>query len=443
MKLCLSSYLRLFANSEVTRHLTVLSIGSIVSQMIPILMSVVLSRIYTPGNYGDFSVFISTATILSVLVSARYEYAIVRAKHDDEAAAIVKLSGLIALLITLSLLIVVIVIYFKGTRIQFSGILWLPIYTAGIAMFQILSNYANYAEHYKLITIGLISRSVTQAVSRLILGLLKYEIGLIVGCVIGLFFACAVYIRGCKDRFRYWVRVPFQQVKKAGKAYINFPKYFLPSGLLNTCSTNIPILLLSYFYSMEDVGVFSMSISILYLPITMIGNALGQIFYKKASVWNNEQVNMLALRFVLLSAVIGFTVFVVIWFGGESLFALLLGNRWGRCGSYSLFLSPWLLAVLCISPLSWIFDVLDRQKTELLINIAMCISRVLVIVVSGFAGLSFGTTVLLYSAFGLILWLLEGKIICNLLRLNLRFKQKSFIMLYVVVVISGVICRLI
>ena len=133
---------------------------------------------------------------------------------------------------------------------------------------------------------------------------------------------------------------------------------------------------------------------------------------------------------------------MVLWVGKDGLFALVLGEPWRTCGSYSLILSPWLLSVLCISPLSWIFDVLDKQKTEMYLNIAMFLSRAVVILGSGFFDFAFETSLFFYSIVGLLLWIIEGKVIFGLLDMRLSLRQQLALGLCVVVVIVGVVCRL-
>ena len=42
--------------SNITRHVVTLGLGSFVSQLIPIAASLILSRIYSPKAYGDWGI---------------------------------------------------------------------------------------------------------------------------------------------------------------------------------------------------------------------------------------------------------------------------------------------------------------------------------------------------------------------------------------------------
>lgn len=433
MNTSITAGIKKLRGSEVTRNIAILSVGSVISQIIPVVMSFILSRLYTPENYGDFSIFINCAGIIAVFVSARYEYAIVRPKRNVDALNLIALSGIIAfsICLLLTLLFIASSLLEIETVNRLPGKYWLPVYTVCIAVLQILSNYANRIENYKALTISTISRSVTQAVSRITFGMLQYGPGLITGSILGLIGGCLAYIQRIHILRPLRRCFSWKRMKELGILYINFPKYLLLSGLLNTLSTNLPIILLANFYAKDSIGYFSMAISVLYLPISLIGNALGQIFYKKASSWQPQQVNQLAIRFLTFNAVIGLFAFGILLLGGERLFSFLLGERWSVVGLYSIYLCPWLISVLCISPLSWIFDAKDKQKTEMYLNIGMFISRVFVILFAGYYQFHFDTTLLLYSITGLLLWLIEGAFIYHVLAIKISIIQKVLIFTYI------------
>ena len=430
--------------SEITQNIATLSIGSVISQFIPIVMSFVLSRLYSVENYGDFSIFINYAGIIAVFSSFRYEYAIVRPRKEVDALNLFALSGIIALATSFLLWMVLLL----SDLFQIAAInsiplkYWLPIYTISIALVQIFNNYANRIERYRTITFSAITKSVSQAITRICFGFFHYGPGLIIGSTFGLISSCSIFFRKIPVWHSLMRSFSWKRMCSLAKTYTNFPKYVLPSGLLNTMSTNLPVILLAYFYTKDNIGHFSMAISILYLPITVIGNALGQIFYKKASSWEKDETNTLAKQFLTLSAIIGLFIFVVLFLGGEQLFSFLLGENWALVGRYATFLSPWLISVLCLSPLGWIFDARDKQKTEMYINVFMFCSRIFIILLGGFLHLEFGTTLILYSLISLILWLIEGSFIYKILEIQFSRSQKIIISSYICLILLGWIVRI-
>ena len=64
--------------NEFIRNLVTLSSGTLIAQAIPMLATLVLSRLYSPPEMGEWGVFSSYASILAVIACLRYENAIVK-----------------------------------------------------------------------------------------------------------------------------------------------------------------------------------------------------------------------------------------------------------------------------------------------------------------------------------------------------------------------------
>ena len=94
--------------SEFSQNVLTLMTGSILSQAIPIAITPILTRIYTPEDFGLYAVYIAIITILGTMVSGRYELAIMLPKKDEDAINIFALGILITLLMTVFTTILVI-----------------------------------------------------------------------------------------------------------------------------------------------------------------------------------------------------------------------------------------------------------------------------------------------------------------------------------------------
>lgn len=430
--------LKELGKSEIVRSVATLSVGSVVSQLIPVLMSLVLARIYTPQNYGDFGVFINCVGILAVFVCGRYDYAIVRPKREVDALNLMALAAFIAVGVSLLTLAV----FTVGTELKIASLAdfpckyALPLMLLFMAAFQILSNYALRHEKYKTITVSNISKSIVQALVRTGLGLMHRGTGLITGAVAGWAGGCMAYaseIRnvGTLKRCFSWKRIGQLAVR-----YKDFPRYLMAGNLLSALANNLPVLILAAFYAKETIGYFSMALALLYLPVSYIGVSIGQVFYKKASVWQTEATNRLARQFFLFSAVLAILMFVVLLTGGQALFRFLLGEQWGTVGLYSIYLSPWLMLVFCILPLGWIFDARDKQKTEMLIKLLSFFVRITVVFCGGYLGFPFTKILLFYSISGILLCLLEGYFIYKTLQMKTSMWTKTVFFAVLALVLS-------
>ena len=86
--------------SESTKNILTLMSGTVLAQAIPIAITPILSRIYTEEDFGILAIYVSIATIVSVIATGRYEMAILLPREDEDAINIAALSMLIVSLFT-------------------------------------------------------------------------------------------------------------------------------------------------------------------------------------------------------------------------------------------------------------------------------------------------------------------------------------------------------
>ena len=106
---------RLKPKSEFSRNVLILMTGTTIAQAIPIAISPILARIYTPEDFGVFALFIAIISILGIIISARYDFAIILPKKDKDALHLLILSVLINFVLCLIFLIIVIIFNEKIT----------------------------------------------------------------------------------------------------------------------------------------------------------------------------------------------------------------------------------------------------------------------------------------------------------------------------------------
>ena len=90
-----------FTSGSFARNVLTLMTGTTIAQAIPIAISPILTRIYTPEDFGVFALYMSIASIIAVLATGRYELAIMLPKKDEDAVNIVALSIIIAFFVSL------------------------------------------------------------------------------------------------------------------------------------------------------------------------------------------------------------------------------------------------------------------------------------------------------------------------------------------------------
>ena len=361
--------------------------GTTIAQAIPIAISPILTRIYTPEDFGIFALYIGIVSFIAIVATARYEMAIVLPKSEKEAMNILALS----ILITLSIVFVItfIILFFKETILNtlnadsLGNILYLvplSILLAGLA--QSFNYWSNRKEYFKNMSNAQISQSISIGVFQPLLKYIGINSGLILGNIVGrivsVFVLIHKFIKNDRTSLQYVKKeVIIEQMIK----YKDFPLVNSLHAFSDIARNSGSVMFISSFFGTTVLGFYSLSLRVLQVPIGIIGSALGQVLYKKFSSLHNDNqplypyVKSIMIKLVLIAL----PIFGILFFIAPDLFAFVFGEKWRVAGEYSRILIPYLFMNFLISPISNIVIVLEKQKEMFLNSLFANIVYILII----------------------------------------------------------------
>ena len=97
--------------TEFAKNILSLSSFSIIAQVINFFLTMVLTRIYIPSDFGLLTIFISYTSFIGVFSTCKYDVALVVAKTREQAISLLRLSFFTTLLF--SILIFIVLVLFK------------------------------------------------------------------------------------------------------------------------------------------------------------------------------------------------------------------------------------------------------------------------------------------------------------------------------------------
>ena len=179
------------------------------------------------------------------------------------------------------------------------------------------------------------------------------------------------------------------------------------------------------------------------LPVALIGNSIGQVFFQKAVEQKNQPESLAAttlslFRFLFRIGVIPFSVMLVF---GDTIFAWLFGVQWLQSGLFAQMLSPWLLFVLAGSPISKLFTVLDRQNQSLWFNLVLLALRVAGLVAGALFFSSQVAAVFLFSLLSFLYWVFLTFYILRLARVRVFPIIVETFVTWIIVILPMIIVR--
>ena len=373
-------FIKKHLKSEFLRNVLTLFSGASVAQFIPILISPILSRMYSPVQFGELGVIMSVVGIFSILATFQYASAIMLPKKDEDAFNILTLAVVITAIISLLSYVVTSVFSVQISNIlkasSFSNwVFIIPFLVLLTGLFNSLNMWASRKKQYKRLAFRQIAQTTVGAGTKLTFGWLKYtNIGLIWGTFAGqLTSTGALAIMTLRDSKYLIPSISIERIKKNAIEYQDFPKYTMWQGFFDLVNASGVIFILSSFYGAAVVGLYTFTLGLLMKPTRMIGQAVSQVFYQNTSrkVANGEPIYNDTIRLVKNLALIGVIIFLPILITGPYLFSFVFGEKWWDAGVIAQIISFWLFFRFVASSISNIPINYNKQKEFMFVGIGM------------------------------------------------------------------------
>lgn len=392
------------SRSEFSRNVLTLMTGSAVAQAIPIAISPILTRLYTPEDFGLLALFISLTAILSSIATGRYELAIMLPSDDEDAINIAALGVLIAT--SISSVLFLIVYIFNDSIVSLLGnehisfwLYFVPCTVFFIGLYNVL-NYLNTRKKlYRDIAKANVLKSVGLAAVQLLVGTVKAgALGLISGQIIShviVSLKLSVKILSVYDVGK----VKFLEMERLARRYCDFPKYSMWAILANTLAYNVTNILISLYYSVATLGFYSLSQRLLSMPTALIGKSIGQVYFQQA-VAEKKETGRAIKTFKSTSkklAVMSLLVFTPMFFVLPFVFEIVFGEEWRIAGVYAQLILPFVAMQFIASALSCTNSVFERQKISLIWQIGLTILSIGSLMVCYHLGIEFTDFLMIFS----------------------------------------------
>jgi O-antigen/teichoic acid export membrane protein len=382
--------------------------GTAIAQAISFLVIPFITRLYTPAQFGAFTVFLSVVGGLGLIGTLRYEMAVVLPKREKDSVNIVFLSLMTALVLCVFLTILILFFNFlslPGTVVDPVYRQWsyfIPIMVFLVAAGNVFQHWFNRKKEYRTLAMAKVVNSAGNNLLTLYLGFIGIGIwGLLLGNFLGLlvfnlFFMVGIYLR--YRRTLHFFNLASQ--KTLALKYKHLPLANTPQVLVELIQVYGVIFLLQAFFTSEIVGWYSLSQRVMQAPMTLIGTSFAQVFYKDASEMhvNGGNLSGLVRKTIKTSAMVAFIPMIVMVAAGPWLITLVFGPSWREAGVYSRILAPWMFFDFIRASISYTPIIIGKTRMMFYISLTGAVLMVLQISLGGFFFASVTTSLILLSA---------------------------------------------
>ncbi len=361
--------------SSTNRKLLTLISGTALAQVVTFLFSPILSRFFSPAEFGEFAVYMGAVNAIQVIACGRYEMAVVLADDDTEAVNVVALSLLVtlgfALLCLLGAASSAFYTMYDATFLQkypdMQNWLWaMPLFILLLGAYMALNQWLIRKESYKEMSVGRFGSSATSSVLQAVLGYAKFGAnGITIGAIAGhAVYSSLLYYYAQKNRVAWWLDISWEKVKAVALRYQSLPRTTLFQSLLEMFQSNALLWLLPFFYTPVEGGFYFRTLIIFQAPVALVAQALAQVAYREAAELHHagESLKPLVISTLKKSALLGLPICLGLIALGPWAFSTFFGEKWYEAGVYARILAVWMYLDFLRIPLAQIAIVVQKQR---------------------------------------------------------------------------------
>ncbi|MGB3538570.1 MAG: oligosaccharide flippase family protein [Mesorhizobium sp.] len=411
---------RFFKQGSFARGAFTLMTGTAVAQAVAIAISPILTRLYSPSDFGIFALFIALVTFLSTAATGRYELAIILPENEDDADALVILSTAIAT--GFGLLLLVALLATHGWAAAMLGhpeidrwLFLVPVSVFLTGCYNALNYWLNRHGQYQRMSINRMLQSGLGGGLQLSLGFSAW--GTAAGLILGQFIAVVLttaqiavtFFRSCRLRDLKKLKT---RMRHLALRYRSHPAHLLPAHLIGAAAMQLPVLAISGLYGPTTVGLYALAYRVMVMPTTLIANAIGDVYRQRATVLHREQGDFrrlflitLATSTALAAAPVGIIVVIA-----PDLFAFVFGEPWRVAGDYARLLAIATLFQFALTPIDKGALIVGATRYIMAWNMIRLVCFAGVVVAAWAFDLPFKQTLILFVAANVGVYVLDGMV---------------------------------
>lgn len=346
--------------------------GTAVAQAIPIAISPLLSRLFTPDDFGIFALYLSVTSVLAAVSTGRYEFAITLPVDDEDAVQILWLSCILTGFT--SLISFLVICCFTNTITSLLGnpqikpwLFAIPISIFLSGVYQSFYYWFNRKKRYKVLSLSRVSQTAGSSTANLGLGyaFAGGSLGLILGNVVGTLFSTTYFVsKFARNSPLTNLRPKKKQIDSMVSRYQNFPKFDVPATFFNVGSNQVVHVFFNSFFNSTVSGNYYFVQKILGMPVALIGNAIQDVFKMEVIEVQNvggdtRAVYLKTFRQLVVLAVIPT---ILMYLFVEDVFAFVFSEDWRTAGTYAQIFIPVFFLRFTSAPLSFMVYVAEKQN---------------------------------------------------------------------------------
>lgn len=365
--------------------------GTAVAQIVGFALTPIISRLFSPSDFGVFGSFNSIATIIAAGVTLQYTQAVMLPKQKADAIHLFLVSCLCTGFTSMLFLFCSMVVPAALNNIMKTKGVWtLMLLTSTIlvsGLNQSCQAWSVRVKAFKHTSASQVIRSLSHSGTQIGLGYLKAgPAGLIISGILADILATINLARLVfRDLSILHHNIRWGRMKQLAKEYRDFPFYSASMNVINSLSMGLPVLLLTHFYGIAVAGAYTFGMRILATPMSFVLTALRQVLFQKAAEAYNDGVRLMPIYTKITLGLFALVLFpslvILIW--APKLFDWVFGSQWHLSGEFVRSLVLWMMFMFCNVPAVLFARIIRIQRKLFIFDLILLSARATCLVAGG------------------------------------------------------------
>jgi O-antigen/teichoic acid export membrane protein len=353
---------------------------SIVGQLTVVATIPLLTRLYSPSDFGVFTIYLGFVNILAAAAALRLDVSLYVVAIGEQAYATFKLV-LVAIALTSLLTAGSGVLLSASAPERLRDLVYLvPIGMAATGMVQALNCWSLRRGQLRDFAIGGLVSPVSMALSQVIFGALQWGGD---SMVLAHILSQLVVIGFLSIRMFTWnelcrvARAPWKDLMAVARGEYKFPLFDLPATILCFAVINLPAILIGSFFGTSMAGHFGVAARLFSGPISLVALPLSNVYVAETTRYKendqpgkSEQSYKSGVFLVLLAGVLITLPALAIGSAAPYFVGPLLGPDWILTGNLMTALALMGAAQALSTPVQEVPTLLRRQGLRLVVDTA-------------------------------------------------------------------------
>jgi O-antigen/teichoic acid export membrane protein len=336
------------ARSPLLRATLTLMAGGALAQALPLLLGPLLTRLYTPTQFGLYHLFAAVAANVAVVACARYEHALPLARDDAEAHALVALCRWILLAVMAFSALGAVA---WALSIGALWPLWLPAAVGALGWLSLVTLAAVRAQRFGALATSRVLQHGGGAALQAAAGAAGAGLWGLIVAPIAAALAAAAWLR---PRLGQGWRVSRSVLQSVAQRHRDFPVLNTPHAFLGALQDTLAVALIAAWQGPAAAGFWGLALRYLKAPATLVGGAVSQALYPALAAGGAATVQgRSAVRRVMRTlALLALPLVLALWLFAPAAFAAAFGASWREAGELARALALYIGLHFVASPLS-------------------------------------------------------------------------------------------